>query len=97
MAAKLQLFFNGRLWGGSSDFSGNESVAYSIQPRIFRIPFTGTESKEFDIAFRGWMDKSTLGQAPDMGGMHIAPELGLQYNIEARYQYQWGSLFGDIL
>jgi hypothetical protein len=89
-----QLFFNGQLLGSAGKFSGPTPVVYSIQPRIFSLPqsLRGTSPDSGTpavLAFRVWMGAGTLGEAPDVGGIHIAPALGEAGAVEARYRLQW--------
>ncbi|WP_222429005.1 glycoside hydrolase [Chitinophaga polysaccharea] len=84
-----QLFFNGALSGNAGDFSGKFPITYSIQPRMFLLPESVKAHSNITIAFRVWMSAATLGQAPDVGGIHIAPELGEKSSIESKYRFQW--------
>jgi hypothetical protein len=91
-----QLFFNGRLSGSAGTFSAATPVVYSIRPRIFPLPkLSAATSAEniATIAFRVWMDSSSLADSPDSGGIHIAPALGLTSAIDARYRLQWMQTF----
>ncbi|MFB9845509.1 glycoside hydrolase [Mucilaginibacter ginsenosidivorans] len=84
-----QLFVDGRLLGSAGDFSGPVPVAYSIQPRMFGLPDSISNRKVITIAFRVWVSAATLSQGTDLGGIHIAPELGKKSDIEARYKFRW--------
>lgn len=89
-----QLFLNGQLLGSAGRFSGPTPVVYSIQPRMFSLPqsllVTSPDSGVSAVlAFRVWMGAGTLGEAPDTGGIHIAPALGETGAVEARYRLQW--------
>lgn len=84
-----QLFINGTLSGSAGDFAGKVPVTYSIQPRIFLLPESAKIENNITIAFRVWMSAGTLQQAPDAGGIHIAPELGEKNSIESKYRFQW--------
>lgn len=93
-----QVFFNGHLLGSAGNFSGSTPVVYSIQPRIFPLPqspaYASADKPVVSVlAFRVWMDDSSLSDAPDAGGIHIAPALGLTGGIEARYYLQWMQTF----
>ncbi|HEY4326056.1 MAG TPA: hypothetical protein VGN20_18850 [Mucilaginibacter sp.] len=85
-----QVFINGSLLGNAGDFSGPVPVAYSIQPRMFLLPDSMRKGKEITIAFRVWADAATISQGSDLGGIHIAPELGRKNEIEKKYNYRWG-------
>ncbi|PKF75199.1 glycoside hydrolase [Chryseobacterium sp. PMSZPI] len=85
-----QLFVNGVLLGSAGDFTTSIPVAYSIQPRIFLLPESIRNEKQIIIAIRVWMSSATIGQIPDAGGIHIAPELGEKNSIESKYKFQWG-------
>jgi hypothetical protein len=86
-----QVFADGRLLGGFGKFpQSGPPVMYESQPRIFALPQpqenpAGTRV----LAFRVWMDPSTLTTDPDAGGMHTAPLLGEAGVVRARYQLDW--------
>ena len=84
-----QLFINGSLFGSDGDFSGTVPVVYSIQPRMYPLPDSLRKEKNITIAFRVWMSAASLGQGPDLGGIHIAPALGEKTEIEKKYRFQW--------
>jgi len=86
-----QLFVNGQLLGfGGGDFSQPMPVAFSIQPRMFLLPEKVKKEKWITIAFRVWMNATTLMQGPDVGGIRIAPILGEKKSVESKYRFQWG-------
>jgi hypothetical protein len=82
-----QLFINGSLVGSSGNFFGKVPTVYSIQPRMFVLPESVKKEKIITIAFRVWM--SSGHQAPDVGGIHIAPALGEKTYVEKKYRFQW--------
>lgn len=84
-----QLFINGSLSGSAGDFSGKVPTAYSIQPRMFLLPESVKKENNITIVFRVWMSADALGRAPDLGGIHIAPELGEKSRVESKYKFQW--------
>jgi hypothetical protein len=85
-----QLFFRGRLLGGIGDFSGTTPVVYATQPRVFPLaPSAAGLPDSAVVALRVWMSPQSIGAAPDVGGIHIAPELGEAAEIENRYRAQW--------
>jgi len=98
-----QVFANGVLLGSDGDFSGKTPIVYSIQPRIFSLSGAGFAPKDgkdsLVIAFRVWVDASTVKGSPDdAGGIHIAPAIGEKSGIEARYHAQWlQSFWGYIV
>ncbi|MDM1553450.1 MULTISPECIES: glycoside hydrolase [Chryseobacterium] len=85
-----QVYVNGILQGNSGDFSKTDPTAYGIQPKMFLLPLKG--EKDITIAFRVWMSSATLEQGTDLGGIHVAPELGSQNDISKKYKFQWGQL-----
>jgi len=84
-----QVFVNGSLLGNAGDFSGPVPVAYSIQPRMFLIPDSLKKKKVITIAFRVWASAATISQGTDLGGIHIAPELGEKSSIQIKYKFRW--------
>ncbi|HJP64264.1 MAG TPA: hypothetical protein VJ844_12535 [Mucilaginibacter sp.] len=84
-----QLFVDGVLLGNAGDFSVPVPVAYSIQPRMFLLPDSIRKKRVITIAFRVWVSAATLSQGTDLGGIHIAPELGKKSDIEASYKFRW--------
>lgn len=86
-----QLYVNGRLLGGVGRFSSGTPTTYSTTPRIFRIP-ASTGRSALVIAIRTWMAPETIGSAPGVGGVHIAPALGMPDAVEAHYQREWTEL-----
>lgn len=87
-----QAYLNGQLLGSAGGFSGATPMAYSIQPRIFRLPAAAASSLESGrpalLAVRVWMGSWATGD-PEAGGIHIAPLLGETAAIEAQYQIEW--------
>jgi hypothetical protein len=91
-----QVFDNGELAGHFGDFTGTPPGVYTTQPRMFPLAISGagqigTDSGETTqvLAFRLWMEPSTLMTAPDVGGMHSAPVLGEADAVAAGYQMRW--------
>jgi hypothetical protein len=70
-----QLFSNGELQGSFGNFAGSAPIVYSSTPLMFPIVQPGSEPTGV-LAFRFWMQPSTLVSDPDAGGMHTAPLLG---------------------
>jgi hypothetical protein len=96
-----QAFVNGHLLGSAGDFSGPRPIVYSIQPRMFELPrslwMTSQGSHTAVIAFRVWMGSGMLAEAPDVGGIHIAPALGSASGVESRYRLQWLQTFNGYI
>jgi serine phosphatase RsbU (regulator of sigma subunit) len=88
----FQIFANGTLLGSFGDFSSRHPIFYEPQPTLFPLPSTalnrapnGTQV----LAFRIWMEPSTLTFAPDAGGLHDAPLLGHDGAMTTIYQVHW--------
>lgn len=86
-----QLYANGRLLGGSGDFSGAKPRAYSVQPRAFPLP-PPLPDGSYLIAIRAWMGPGGIG-TPDIGGVHVAPQIGGRDGIAALHRDQWLQTF----
>ncbi len=91
-----QVFADGRLLGSFGKFpaSGGRPVIYSSQPRMFPLPQAAGENGDSTqvLAFRVWMEPSTLTHEPDAGGMKSAPLLGEAEVVAAQYQLAWLAL-----
>ncbi len=88
----FQAFANGTLVGSFGDFSASHPTVYNSQPTLFRIPPSaqGTAADSTQVlAFRLWMEASTLYSTPDAGGFHVAPQLGQAGALSAIYQVHW--------
>ena len=83
-----QLYINGRLLGGIGDFSHATPTAYSIQPRVFQLPYALTKDQPALIAIRVFMGPWDAGAA-DAGGIHIAPAIGELDSMQMLYRTQW--------
>ena len=88
-----QVFADGRLLGSFGTFpaSSGRPLIYNSQPRMFQLPQTDEHSGAATqvLAFRFWMEPTTLTIAPDAGGMHSAPMLGDAGVVTAQYQLAW--------
>jgi hypothetical protein len=74
-----QIFDNGGLVGSFGDFTGNTPVVYYSQPMMFPLSQPAGAKPNSSIrllAFRVWMEPTTLMGQPDVGGFKQAPELG---------------------
>jgi hypothetical protein len=91
-----QVFWNGRLIGGSGDFSGEMPVVYSTRPQVLRLPPTAMNAHDAVIAIRVWM---LPGQSrlPDAGGIHVPPMLGTTGAIDAQYRLEWLQTFNGYV
>jgi hypothetical protein len=92
-----QAFANGVLLGSFGKFpaTGGRPVVYNSQPRMFPLPQADTRDAGAAtqvLAFRVWMEPTTLTLAPDAGGMHTAPLLGEAGVVAAQYQLAWLAL-----
>ncbi|HET9087805.1 MAG TPA: SpoIIE family protein phosphatase [Acidobacteriaceae bacterium] len=90
-----QVFANGALLGGFGKFpgSGGRPVVYISQPAMFSLPQANSSNSRGAatraLAFRVWMEPTTLMQEPDSGGMKSAPLLGEAGVMAAQYQAAW--------
>jgi serine phosphatase RsbU (regulator of sigma subunit) len=88
----FQVFANGSLLGSFGDFSASHPVTYSSRPTHFPLS-SSVLSHDPDgtqvLAFRLWMDPSTLNIEPDAGGFHNPPQLGQASVVAAGYQVIW--------
>ncbi|MGB9414814.1 MAG: PP2C family protein-serine/threonine phosphatase [Acidobacteriaceae bacterium] len=89
-----QFFLDGGLIGSFGKFSGNSPTIYYTQPMMFPLPqapVTDLRSapKTLVLAFRVWMEPSTLVTQADSGGFHTAPTLGNASAVSAGYQLRW--------
>jgi hypothetical protein len=88
-----QFFLDGGLIGSFGKFSGNSPTIYYTQPMMFQLPPSATGSNSDPgtrvLAFRVWMEPSTLVTQADTGGFHTAPTLGSASAVSAGYQLRW--------
>jgi hypothetical protein len=88
-----QVFDNGGLVGSFGDFTAASTpVVYNTQPIMFALPQPAggnPGSSTRVLAFRVWMQPSTLTAQPDVGGFHTAPVLGEAGAVAASYQIRW--------
>jgi hypothetical protein len=95
-----QVFDNGELTGHFGDFSDSRPIVYNSRPKMFQLApgsrddtgdrdESGLEKTERVLAFRIWMEPSSLISTPDVGGMHSAPVLGERGELVAGYQMRW--------
>ena len=88
-----QFFSNGTLIGAFGKFSGSHPTMYYTQPMMFRLPQPAAASPSDPtnqvLAFRVWMEPSTLVTEADTGGFHTVPTLGNAGAVSAGYQLRW--------
>ena len=94
-----QVFDNGAMAGHFGDFTGGKPKVYFAQPWMCSLPQpagygarpneNGPGDSTRVLAFRVWMEPSTLIQSPDAGGMHSAPVIGEAGAVKAEYQMRW--------
>ena len=88
----FQAFANGSLLGSFGDFSDRYPVIYASRPTLFPLPpsaLSHAPDRTQVLAFRLWMDSSSLLSQPDAGGLHNAPQLGQAGTLAADYQVRW--------
>lgn len=89
-----QFFLDGTLIGSFGKFSGSHPTIYYTQPMMFPLPQKHDVDSQSDpqtqvLAFRVWMEPSTLVTQADTGGFHTAPTLGNVSAVSAGYQLRW--------
>ncbi|HMF64682.1 MAG TPA: PP2C family protein-serine/threonine phosphatase [Edaphobacter sp.] len=82
-----QVLQDGNLLGSFGGFSTLRPVIYSTQPMVFALPESPDGSPTTRLlAFRVWMESSTLKDFPNVGGLRTAPLLGEAGAVAANYQ-----------
>ena len=84
-----QVFVNGMLLGSFGDFTSRRPVTYYNQPMMFPLPQLAAGhpgSSDQVLAFRVWMEPSSLLTTAYAGGFHTAPVLGQAGAVAADYQ-----------
>lgn len=85
-----QVYLDGTLLGGVGDFSGSTPKAYGDHyPMRFALPPGLGKGGSMTLAIRLWCGPFAVGA----GGIHVAPAIGTQAAIEARYRLQWLTIF----
>ena len=89
-----QFFSDGVLIGSFGKFTGSHPTIYYTQPMMFPLPQAPagglpSEPRTQVLAFRVWMEPSTLVTQADSGGFHTAPTLGNAAAVSAGYQLRW--------
>ena len=86
-----QVFFNGRLLGGSGRFGNRRApVIFSRRPRLFDLPAGDADAV---VAIRVWVGPGKIASARDAGGMHITPAIGEAGAVHDQYLRQWRETF----
>jgi hypothetical protein len=95
-----QVYANGHYVGQLGGFSAHHVALYSSQPLSLKLPAPGPDG-EIELAVRFYMSPATRFQAPDVGGMHTPPALGLAPTVHllqaADEDASQRRLFGTLL
>ncbi len=83
----FELYWNGRLLGGSGDFATTPPAIFGARPQRFELPHDAANAASV-LAIRVWM-RDGAEREPDAGGIHIAPRIGERSAIDLRYESQW--------
>jgi len=75
-----QIYVNGHYVGQFGRFSAKHVTLYYSKPVSFALPTPGPNG-EIEVALRFYMSAATRFQAPDAGGMHQPPVLGLSSTV----------------
>lgn len=87
-----EAFANGRVLGSFGDFSTRPPRVFYTEPKMFDLPPAGADAEAGQtmvLAFRVWMEPSTLLTTPDGGGFHSAPFIGDRQTVDAVNQLRW--------
>ncbi|NID15832.1 glycoside hydrolase [Luteibacter yeojuensis] len=91
-----QLYVDGKLLGGSGDFTGAIPTVFGVRPAVFPLPAASSATtRTYVIAFRVWMDPIDAGV--DNGGIHVAPTIGDAASIDVLHQAQWLKTFNGYV
>lgn len=85
-----QAFVNGQQIGQFGHFGERSVVFYNAQPRSFSVPTSQTG--DFVIAIRTWMDFATPLASQDAGGLHGPPIIGEASAIDAMLRLEWDAV-----
>jgi Stage II sporulation protein E (SpoIIE) len=75
-----QVYANGRYIGQLGSFSARRVRLYYSKPLSFPLPAPGPDG-EIELAVRFYMSPASRFSAPDVGGMHGPPALGLASTV----------------
>ncbi len=96
----FQLYANGRFVGQFGDFSQDRVTMYYSQPTSFALPKPGQDGT-IVLAMRFYMSPASPLLAPDVGGPHTPPVLGLASTVRLMQASERESLlrtqFGTLL
>jgi hypothetical protein len=85
-----EVFANGVRLGGFGDFTKGRWTLYSTRPTMFLLPDQARNGAASQVlAFRVFMEPSTLAQSPEVGGFHNAPIVGDAAVVTTDYQAKW--------
>jgi hypothetical protein len=88
-----QIYLDGRLLGGSGDFSHNPPRVYARDPRLIRLPTDAFAHGAATIAVRVYSDPAQALSGDDAGGIRIAPSLGEATAVADQVRGQWTDVF----
>jgi hypothetical protein len=86
-----ELYFNGRLLGGSGDLSASPPVLFSSRPQLFELPraLWSQEGQALSGVIALRVASAAISGGPEGGGIHIAPVLGTETGVRNHYRIQW--------
>ncbi|MGC8549844.1 MAG: PP2C family protein-serine/threonine phosphatase [Acidobacteriaceae bacterium] len=87
----FQLYANGRYVGQFGGFSFRHAALYFSKPTAFALPKAGPDGI-LTLAVRFYMSPATVLNAPDTGGMHDPPALGLASTVQLMQASAWNTL-----
>jgi len=91
-----ELYVDGKLLGGSGDFTGATPTAFGVRPSVFPLPAApSATTRTYVVAFRVWMDPIDAGA--DNGGIHVSPTIGDAGSIDVLHQAQWLKTFNGYV
>jgi hypothetical protein len=94
-----QVFTNRRLAGVFGEFSSAPPAVYYNQPMKFALPDAALKadgSEVLVLAFRVWMQPSSMLNDDQAGGIHSAPIVGDAAMVDAGYRLQWLQLIRSM-
>ncbi len=87
----FQLYANGRYVGQFGGFSSGDAALYFSKPTAFALPKAGPDGI-LTLAVRFYMSPATVLNAPETGGMHDPPALGLASTVQLMQASAWNTL-----
>lgn len=89
-----QVFANGNWIGEFGRFTSKRPNIYSTRPEMFSLPAdTASGSTTQVLAFRVFLDPSTLSQTDDAGGFHNPPLVGEYAAVSAQNAVKWQEFY----